>query len=69
MRAGRQPEPSMHFGPNIATLAVLTSGVGYLMVVSGVHKSLLEWRRSGRMCPSCGRVLTTRVCSFCTRSS
>jgi hypothetical protein len=58
----------MHFDPNIAILAVLTSGVGYLMVVSGVHKSLLEWRRSKRQCPSCGRVLTTRVCPFCAGS-
>jgi hypothetical protein len=56
----------MHFDPNIAILAVLTSGVGYLMVASGVHKSLLEWRRSSRLCPSCGRVLTARVCTFCT---
>jgi len=56
----------MHFDPNIAILAVLTSGAGYLMVASGVHKSLLEWRRSTRLCPSCGRVITSRVCSFCT---
>jgi hypothetical protein len=54
----------MHFDPNIAILAVLTSG--YLMVASGVHKRLLEWRRSTRLCPSCGRAITTRVCSFCT---
>jgi hypothetical protein len=54
--------------PNIVLLAVLTSGVGYLMVVSGIHKSLLEWRRSGRLCPSCGRVIETRVCSFCSGS-
>ena len=56
----------MHLDPNIAILAVLTSGAGYLMVASGVHKSLLEWRRSTRLCPSCGRVITSRVCSFCT---
>jgi hypothetical protein len=54
--------------PNIVLLAVLTSGVGYLMVVSGIQKSLLEWRRSGRLCPSCGRVIETRVCSFCSGS-
>jgi len=40
--------------------------VGYLMVVSGIHKSMLEWRRSRRLCPSCGRVMTQRVCSFCS---
>ncbi len=53
----------MELDPNIAVLAVLTAG--YLMVVAGVHKSLLEWRRSGRFCPSCGRILETQVCSFC----
>ena len=56
----------MDFDPNIAIIAVLTSGVGYLMVVSGIHKSMLEWRRSTRLCPSCGRVITARVCSFCS---
>ena len=58
----------MDFDPNIAILAVLTSGVGYLMVVSGIHKSMLEWRRNGRLCPSCGRLLQARVCSFCAGS-
>jgi NADH pyrophosphatase NudC (nudix superfamily) len=58
----------MEIDPNIAVLAVLTSGVGYLMVVAGVHKSLLEWRRSERLCPSCGRAIRSRVCSFCTGS-
>jgi NADH pyrophosphatase NudC (nudix superfamily) len=57
----------MEFDPNTAVLAILTTGVGYLMVVAGLHKSLLEWRRSSRMCPSCGRVLQERVCSFCSR--
>jgi hypothetical protein len=59
----------MQFDPNITLLAVVTTAVGYLMVVAGLHKRLLERRRSGRMCPSCGRVLQTRVCSFCTRRS
>jgi NADH pyrophosphatase NudC (nudix superfamily) len=58
----------MEFDPHIAILAVLTSGVGYLMVASGIHKSMLEWRRNGRLCPSCGRLITSRVCSFCTGS-
>jgi NADH pyrophosphatase NudC (nudix superfamily) len=57
----------MEFDPNTAVLAILTTGVGYLMVVAGLHKSLLEWRRSTRMCPSCGRAIQERVCSFCTR--
>jgi len=55
----------MEFDPNIATLAVVTSGIGYLMVMSGIGKSMLEWRRSTRMCPGCGRAVQARVCSFC----
>jgi hypothetical protein len=58
----------MELDPNIALVALVTSGVGYLMIVAGVHKSLLEWRRAGRLCPSCGRALTSRVCTFCSGS-
>jgi hypothetical protein len=54
--------------PNIVILALLTSGAGYLMVVAGIHKSLLEWRNRGRSCPSCGRAIHGRVCSFCSGS-
>jgi hypothetical protein len=56
----------MEFDPNTVLLAVLTSGIGYLMVAGGVQKSMLEWRRSSRMCPSCGRAIQHRVCSFCS---
>jgi NADH pyrophosphatase NudC (nudix superfamily) len=59
---------TMELDPNIAVLALLTSGAGYLMVVAGLHKSLLEWRRSGRHCPSCGRAIQARVCSYCSGS-
>jgi hypothetical protein len=55
----------MELDPNIGVLAVLTAGVGYLMVLAGMHKRMLEWRRSGRLCPSCGRMIQARVCSFC----
>jgi hypothetical protein len=57
----------VEFDPNTAVLAILTTGVGYLMVVAGLHKSLLESRRSARLCPSCGHAIQERVCSFCTR--
>jgi hypothetical protein len=58
----------MELDPNIALIAVVTTGVGYLMVVAGLHKSMLEWRRPGRTCPSCGRAIQARVCSNCTSS-
>jgi hypothetical protein len=40
--------------PQLTVLFALTSGVGYLMVLSGVGKNLLVWKRR-RHCPSCGR--------------
>jgi hypothetical protein len=40
--------------PQLAAAFAITSAVGLLMTVSGVHKSLLEWRRR-RVCPGCGR--------------
>jgi NADH pyrophosphatase NudC (nudix superfamily) len=51
---------------NIAILAVLTLGVGWLMAVAGVQKSALEWRRRRRICPSCGREIHARVCTTCS---
>ncbi len=53
----------MEFDPNTALLAVLTSGIGFLMVAVGIRKNMLEWRRTARICPSCGRAITARVCS------
>jgi hypothetical protein len=52
----------MELDPHIALLAVVTMGVGYGMAVAGVHKSVLEWRRRDRICPSCGRTIISRVC-------
>jgi hypothetical protein len=48
--------------PHLAVLFVCTTGVGFLMLVSGVHKSTLEWRRRRRICPSCGREIQSGTC-------
>ena len=40
--------------PHLAVMFALTSGVGSVMVMSGIGKSLLVWKRK-RTCPSCGR--------------
>jgi hypothetical protein len=48
----------MALDPQLMALFVATSGVGYLMIMSGVQKSLLDWKRR-RTCPACGR----RPCS------
>jgi hypothetical protein len=48
--------------PELAGLLAASTGVGLLMVVAGVQKSLLEWRRPRRQCPVCGRRIERRVC-------
>jgi hypothetical protein len=55
----------MHFDPNIALLASVTCGIGYLMTVAGLGKNALELRRRHRVCPSCGRTIRARVCQAC----
>lgn len=52
--------------PELAALFALTTGVGFLMLFSGVQKSALEWRRRQRRCASCGREISGRVCAACT---
>jgi hypothetical protein len=52
--------------PHIATLGILTLGVGYVMVQAGLSKNALERRKSHRRCPSCGRQIQARVCRTCT---
>ena len=55
--------------PQLAALFAATTGVGFLMLLAGVQKSLLEWRNRRRHCPSCGRLLEGRVCRVCTHSN
>jgi len=54
----------MHLSPHLAVAAVATLAAGWLMIVAGLEKRLLE-RRRRRVCPSCGRELRTRVCPGC----
>jgi hypothetical protein len=54
--------------PQLAAAFVATTGVGFLMMVAGVHKSMLEWRNKRRHCPSCGRLVDGRVCQICTHT-
>ena len=35
--------------------SLVTAGAAYLMLVAGVRKRALEWKRRARVCPSCGR--------------
>ena len=50
---------------HIALLAILSVGVGWMMLTAGVQKNALEWRRQRRVCPSCGREIHARVCTSC----
>ena len=55
----------MELDPQLATMVIVTTGVGFLMMLSGVQKHLLEWRRPPRHCPACGRRIERRTCG-CT---
>lgn len=54
--------------PQLVVLFAGTTGVGFLMMLAGVQKSALEWRRRRRSCPSCGRHIEGRVCGPCTNT-
>ena len=50
---------------HIAMLAILTVGIGWMMITFGLQKNALEWRRVRRRCPSCGHQIQARVCARC----
>ena len=54
----------MHDSQFLVLLAS-TVGVGFLMLSSGLQKSMLEWKSRTRYCPSCGRTIRARTCG-CT---
>jgi hypothetical protein len=56
----------MHLDANVALVAAVTCGIGYLMIVAGLSKRALELKRRQRICPSCGRQIQARVCRACT---
>jgi hypothetical protein len=56
----------MALDPQITVTAAASTGVGALMLLAGVQKHALEWRRRRRICPSCGRQLEGGACS-CSR--
>jgi hypothetical protein len=56
----------MQLDPNVALVAALSCGIGYLMIVDGLSKRALELKRRPRVCPSCGRQIQARVCRACT---
>lgn len=51
----------------VALVALVTMGVGGVMIRLGLDKGLLVRRRVVRRCPSCGRLIRQNVCQACTR--
>jgi rRNA maturation endonuclease Nob1 len=51
--------------PHLAVLATLTFGVGAVMVRLGLDRGLLQLSKGQRRCPSCGRLIRTRICPLC----
>ncbi len=58
----------MKMPPETALLMLTTTGAGVWMMLAGVEKKLLEWRRRERLCAGCGRRLDRPVCRTCTGS-
>ena len=56
----------MTLEPEVAALFAVTTGAGFLMILSGLQKSMLELRGRRRTCPSCGKHIERRVCAACT---
>ena len=50
------------FDPHVAILMILCLGVGYVMMIAGVAKNALEWKKPRRVCPSCGHRADSCVC-------
>ena len=53
--------------PELVALFATSAGVGLMMIIAGVQKNALEWRRRRRACPSCGRVIESRRCACTSR--
>ena len=55
----------MSLDPHVAVLLLSTTAAGLLMSIAGLRKNGLEWRQRRRICPSCGREISARVCTTC----
>lgn len=52
--------------PETAVLLASTTGIGYLMLSSGLQKKALEWKQRRRTCAGCGKHLPDRSVCSCT---
>jgi hypothetical protein len=56
----------MPLDPHVLVICAATLGAGWLMALAGLQKSALELKRRRRVCPSCGRQISARVCTTCS---
>jgi hypothetical protein len=52
-------------GSHVALVAIVTTGIGAVMIRLGIDRGALVRRRASRRCPSCGRIIHGRVCELC----
>ncbi len=53
----------MMLDPQVAMLVAMTMAVAWTMCFAGLKKHMLELKRRRRICPSCGRPISGRVCN------
>jgi hypothetical protein len=53
----------------IPELAVVTTGVGVVMIRLGLDRGLLQPRNAPRRCPFCGRLIDGPACRHCTENT
>jgi hypothetical protein len=54
---------------HLALLALVTTGAGAGMLWLGLDRGMLRFRRTERRCPSCDRLIRSRVCPTCAGGS
>ena len=52
----------MTLDPQLVTLAALATAIAWTMTFSALAKNVLELKRRKRICPSCGRHISSAVC-------
>jgi hypothetical protein len=55
----------MTISNHLALLAVVTTGIGAVMLSLGLRSGLLLKRAARRRCPSCGHIMDAPVCNRC----
>jgi|AmaraimetFIIA100_FD_contig_41_1139549_length_650_multi_3_in_0_out_0_2 hypothetical protein len=55
----------MTISNHLALLAVVTTGIGAVMLLLGLRSGLLLKRAARRRCPSCGHIMDAPVCNRC----